>query len=117
MQNSIQNNQSSNPNNSKVNEPKVDPNEAVAQRGLKDFILKNKQLVDEYGKISECTSDTLTCLLFYLGFPNEKRGIEERFRQVMESNTVPDKLQYGKLEEKMLLKNPEEMIELYKLQK
>jgi hypothetical protein len=33
----------------------------------------------------------------------------------MESTTLPDKLHNGKLEEKMLLKNPEEMIELYKL--
>lgn len=48
-----------------------DPN-ADSNGGIRDFIAKNKQLVDEYGKIEECNAGTLTVLLYYLGFPKEK---------------------------------------------
>lgn len=47
---------------------------------LDEDMSEYQKLCDNYGKIEDCSGRTLEVLLFYMGFPEDKRGIEELFK-------------------------------------
>lgn len=47
---------------------------------LNETSLKYQTLYDNYGRIEDCTPRTLEVLFYYMGFPEDKRGIEELFK-------------------------------------
>lgn len=48
------------------------------------------KLVDDYGNIEACTAKTVECLILYLALPEDKHGMDERFRQILEEGYKPD---------------------------
>ncbi|EGR31584.1 hypothetical protein IMG5_106360 [Ichthyophthirius multifiliis] len=51
---------------------------------------KMKNVIDDYGNIEEAKSCTLESLIYYLGLPNDKLGISEALKNVIESKPKPD---------------------------
>ena len=49
-----------------------------------------KNVIDDYGNIDEANHHTLEALIYYLGLPNDKLGISEAFKNVIESKVKPD---------------------------
>lgn len=43
-----------------------------------------KNVIDDYGNIDESNAKTLEALIYYLGLPNDKLGINEALKNVIE---------------------------------
>lgn len=51
---------------------------------------KQKQVIDNYGNISEVTAQTFEALIYYLGLPEDKIGIGEALKNVIEQGSKPN---------------------------
>ncbi|KAL4496244.1 hypothetical protein ABPG72_012981 [Tetrahymena utriculariae] len=94
--------------NKETNQEEFQENRSV-KSSKTEALERMKNVIDYYGNIDEANFHTLEALIYYLGLPNDKLGINEALKNVMEQGAVPD----GKLKEAMkqkIVKDPNEIL-------
>ncbi|KAL4446642.1 hypothetical protein ABPG74_005580 [Tetrahymena malaccensis] len=94
--------------NKEENQEEFQENKSV-KSSKTEALERMKNVIDYYGNIDEANFHTLEALIYYLGLPNDKLGINEALKNVMEQGAVPD----GKLKEAMkqkIVKDPNEIL-------